>query len=157
MRIFARTMTTAATIAGIALLSGCIGQTPDPVKSVEPVLSQQTNIIMRLQGGEAEPQSFELDCTGGAPSGTHPNPQGACDVLLSADFTLFSVGTEEECTEIYGGDSTMLMIGHIKGKAISTEFSRVNGCEISRWDSLVPLLPQANDEIVEYQAPGSEN
>lgn len=146
-----------AAVAVTGFLSGCATQTPEPVVvTTQPVPSQQTSVVMRVQGGETEPQSFEVTCKDGKAEGTHPNLEGACDVLLNADFALFTVDVDKACPEIYGGDNLAIVVGHVKGKGVSTEFSRINGCEIARWDAMVPLLPQANDTITEFKAPNPE-
>ena len=47
------------------------------------------------------------------------------------------------CTEQYGGPQTAAVKGTLHGEAIDAKFSRVNGCEISRWEQAAPLLEAA--------------
>jgi hypothetical protein len=47
------------------------------------------------------------------------------------------------CTEQYGGPETATVKGTLHGEAIDAKFSRVNGCEISRWEQAAGLLEAA--------------
>jgi hypothetical protein len=47
------------------------------------------------------------------------------------------------CTELYGGPETATVKGTLHGEAIDAKFSRVNGCEISRWEQASGLLEAA--------------
>ncbi|MGW1293191.1 SSI family serine proteinase inhibitor [Streptomyces sp. NPDC002533] len=90
--------------------------------------------------------TFELEC---APTGgTHPERQAACDRLAEAGATrsgrqeLFRETPEGTmCTMIHGGDATARIVGTWEGRAVDTTASRRDGCEIARWNSLVPVLP----------------
>jgi hypothetical protein len=44
------------------------------------------------------------------------------------------------CTELYGGPQTATVTGRLDGREIDARFSRVNGCEIARWQAATPLL-----------------
>jgi hypothetical protein len=44
------------------------------------------------------------------------------------------------CTQQYGGPETATVKGTLDGKEIDAEFSRVNGCEIERWEAAAPLF-----------------
>ncbi len=47
------------------------------------------------------------------------------------------------CTEIYGGPDEAFVTGEINGEPVDTTVSRINGCEIDRWEQLVGLIPPA--------------
>ncbi|MFJ9109533.1 SSI family serine proteinase inhibitor [Streptomyces sp. NPDC102283] len=90
--------------------------------------------------------TFELEC--GPTGGSHPQGQAACDRLAEAGATragrqeLFRATPEGTmCTMIHGGDATARIVGTWEGRAVDTTASRRDGCEISRWNSLVPVLP----------------
>ncbi|MFB8140084.1 SSI family serine proteinase inhibitor [Streptomyces parvus] len=90
--------------------------------------------------------TFELEC--GPTGGTHPEGQAACDRLAEAGATragrqeLFRETPEGTmCTMIHGGDATARIVGTWEGRAVDTTASRRDGCEIARWNSLVPVLP----------------
>ncbi|PCG86068.1 hypothetical protein CIB93_11270 [Streptomyces sp. WZ.A104] len=90
--------------------------------------------------------TFELEC--GPTGGSHPRGQAACDRLAEAGATragrqdLFRPTPEGTmCTMIYGGDATARIVGTWEGRAVDTTASRSDGCEIARWNRLVPVLP----------------
>lgn len=90
--------------------------------------------------------TFELEC--GPTGGSHPRGQAACDRLAEAGATragrqeLFRETPEGTmCTMIHGGDATARIVGTWEGRAVDTTASRRDGCEIARWNSLVPVLP----------------
>ncbi|WP_030576216.1 SSI family serine proteinase inhibitor [Streptomyces anulatus] len=90
--------------------------------------------------------TFELEC--GPTGGSHPRGQAACDRLAEAGATragrqeLFRATPEGTmCTMIHGGDATARIVGTWEGRAVDTTASRRDGCEIARWNSLVPVLP----------------
>ncbi|MEI7034080.1 SSI family serine proteinase inhibitor [Streptomyces pratensis] len=90
--------------------------------------------------------TFELTC--GPTGGSHPRGEAACDRLAEAGSTrsgrqeLFRPTPEGAmCTMIYGGDATARIVGTWEGRAVDTTASRRDGCEIARWNSLVPVLP----------------
>jgi hypothetical protein len=41
----------------------------------------------------------------------------------------------------YGGPATAHVTGRWAGRPVDAVYDRSNGCEIERWDRLVPLLP----------------
>ena len=47
------------------------------------------------------------------------------------------------CTQQYGGPQTATVEGTLRGEPVDAQFSRVNGCEISRWGDVAPLLDAA--------------
>jgi hypothetical protein len=44
------------------------------------------------------------------------------------------------CTELYGGPQTATITGTLRGERIDLKLSRVNGCEIARWEAASALL-----------------
>jgi hypothetical protein len=47
------------------------------------------------------------------------------------------------CTQQYGGPETATVKGTLDGKEIDAKFSRINGCEIERWEAAKPLFEAA--------------
>jgi hypothetical protein len=78
------------------------------------------------------------------PRGTLPRRAVACRKLAKGGPKLFApVPPKTVCTEIYGGPQKALVRGFVAGKRVRTTFTRVNGCEIARWNRLSPwLLPR---------------
>ncbi|GGJ83161.1 hypothetical protein GCM10011583_13560 [Streptomyces camponoticapitis] len=89
--------------------------------------------------------TYELRC--GPAAGTHPEAASACARLdeIAADgkdpFTPVPKG--QMCTMQMGGPATARVTGTWQGRSVDATFSRKNGCEISRWQNLVPVLPAA--------------
>ena len=75
--------------------------------------------------------------------GTLAKPAVACRKLAAGGAKLFApTSPYTACTQIYGGDQVARVVGRVKGVRVSTDLSRRNGCEISRWAKLSPwLLP----------------
>ncbi|WP_369260543.1 SSI family serine proteinase inhibitor [Streptomyces sp. R35] len=86
---------------------------------------------------------YELRCHPGG--GSHPDVDGACQQLDGKTtwgkdpFGPVPPGTM--CTMLYGGPATAHVTGTWAGRPVDARFDRTNGCEIARWDALVPLLP----------------
>ncbi|MFD4026085.1 SSI family serine proteinase inhibitor [Streptomyces sp. NPDC058576] len=111
----------------------------------EEVLTRLT-VSVENTGVPGADGTFELEC--GPTGGSHPQGQAACDRLAEAGATragrqeLFQPTPEGTmCTMIHGGDATARIVGTWEGRAVDTTASRLDGCEIARWNSLVPVLP----------------
>jgi hypothetical protein len=44
------------------------------------------------------------------------------------------------CTEQYGGPEVATVKGTLHGKPVDARFTRINGCEIARWDAASKVL-----------------
>ena len=94
------------------------------------------------QGDGTPPQEWTLDCA--APeNSTHPDAEAACAALEAMDEPFAPLPEHMACTEIYGGPQEALVSGAWSGAKVDLTVRRSNGCQISQWDSLVPLLPPA--------------
>ncbi|MFH8472120.1 SSI family serine proteinase inhibitor [Streptomyces sp. NPDC018000] len=86
---------------------------------------------------------FELEC--GPTGGSHPAAQQACDRLeeLAGEGTdpFAPVPGDAMCTQQFGGPATARVTGTWRGRSIDTAFDRADGCAISRWNALRPVLP----------------
>ena len=69
-----------------------------------------------------------------------PKAKTVCKKLLKIANPFAPADPDQMCTEIYGGDDIATVKGTWKGKKISAKYSKINGCEIARWDSLKFLL-----------------
>ncbi|KAB8163423.1 hypothetical protein FH609_021790 [Streptomyces sp. 3MP-14] len=96
-------------------------------------------LLITVSGAGEADGTFELTC---APAGgTHPEAAEACARLGELDAPFASVAEGTVCTFLYGGPATARVTGQWRGERVDAEFNRDNGCEISRWDRLVPVLP----------------
>ncbi len=65
----------------------------------------------------------------------------ACLAVAEIDVdALGPVSPDTACTELYGGPDTLSLEGTIEGEDVDVDLTRVNGCEIERFDATVPLL-----------------
>jgi hypothetical protein len=87
-------------------------------------------------------QSWTLTCDG-AVGGSHPRAEAACAHLQSLEAPFAPLRADAVCTEIYGGPQTARVLGQWKGEPVDLELARSNGCLMSQWDGLVPLVPAA--------------
>lgn len=72
-------------------------------------------------------------------------PEGAA-CAAAADLRpadLAPVPDDVACTELFGGPQTATIAGTLDRERVEARFSRVNGCEIARWDKVAPLLKAA--------------
>ncbi|MGV9449674.1 SSI family serine proteinase inhibitor [Streptomyces sp. NPDC003635] len=99
-------------------------------------------VTVRNAGGGAD-GTYELYCHPGA--GDHPDVRGACAALDRGSRwgkdAFAPVPDGSVCTMQYGGAATARVTGTWAGRPVDARFGRGNGCEIARWDRLVPVLP----------------
>ena len=85
------------------------------------------------------PEVWTLRCN--PARGSLPHPVAACNRLAAGGPKLVApVPLRAVCTEIYGGPQVARVIGFVEGKRVWARFTRVNGCQISRWNRLAPWL-----------------
>ena len=91
--------------------------------------------------GNSDPVTTTLTC--GPAGGGLVDPAAACEALSGvARASLDPVPTDLMCTEIYGGPEQAQVSGTLDGDAVDAQLSRVNGCEIHRWEALSAVLPE---------------
>lgn len=88
--------------------------------------------------------TYRLRC---APAGgDHPRARAACEALEHATARrarpFAPVPADSNCTRIYGGPATARVVGTWHGEHVDARFRRTDGCEIDRWNKLVPVLPK---------------
>jgi len=118
---------------------------PPPVRDedrVDPVGDHLT-VTVRNAGVRAD-GTYEVNCHPGR--GSHPDVNGACAVVdrnTRWGQDVFGPAPEGSvCTMQYGGPATAHVTGTWAGRPVEATFDRSDGCEIGRWDRLVPLLPE---------------
>ena len=93
--------------------------------------------------GDGRDGTYELTCHPGA--GSHPDVSGACQSLDRntrwGRDTFAPVAPGTACTMLYGGPATAHVTGTWAGRPVDATYDRSNGCEIGRWNRMVPLLP----------------
>ncbi|MFG2982924.1 SSI family serine proteinase inhibitor [Streptomyces sp. NPDC048258] len=100
-------------------------------------------IAMADTGSHRLDREFRLECD--PVGGDHPWKEQSCarlDQLAKKGKDPFApVSPNEVCSVQYGGPATAQITGTWHGQRVDSTFRRTNGCEISRWDELEPLLP----------------
>ncbi|MEU0134904.1 SSI family serine proteinase inhibitor [Streptomyces sp. NPDC006296] len=108
-------------------------------------METRLTVTVSESGNPAADGVFELEC--GPAGGSHPAAQRACDLLDEAaeegDNPFVATDRNAMCTLQAGGPAAARVQGTWQGETIDARFSRANGCEISRWNNLVPVLPTA--------------
>ncbi|WP_329273891.1 SSI family serine proteinase inhibitor [Streptomyces sp. NBC_01451] len=104
--------------------------------------SDHLTVTVRGTGGRGDGR-FELLCHPGG--GSHPDVDGACGSLDRGarwgKDPFAPVSPDSVCTMMYGGAATAHVTGTWAGRPVDATFDRSNGCQMARWDRLVPLLP----------------
>jgi hypothetical protein len=96
-------------------------------------------------GPDRPPTRATLRCTSTATTGTgrlRDLAARACRTARARRATLHGPRADEVCTEIYGGPQVARVTGSVGSKRVARRFDRTNGCRISEWDRLSPLLPR---------------
>ena len=131
----------------LALMTGC-GTSSETSKTEPPPTTSKTEppatadsteltITVQPQGTDGPTRTWTLRCN--PPGGNHPRAAAACEQLSAQALRALPRGTI--CTQIYGGPQTARVRGRVEGEPVDARFSRTNGCEIHRWDSVGSLFP----------------
>lgn len=134
-------MRTALLLVSLPLLMAACSTDGTTAGTTGSAAATELTITVRATAA-AEPVTYTLTCD--PAGGDHPDPTAACAALEAADAAplnpLEPVPASTACTEIYGGEQTAVIDGTLDGEPFRTELSRVNGCEIARWDALVAVV-----------------
>jgi hypothetical protein len=91
-------------------------------------------------GDGSVPATWTLTCVGFV-EGSHPAAQAACDHLAGMERPFAPLPDDVVCSQQYGGPETAHVLGRWGGEPVDLQLSRVDGCRLAQWDSLVPLVP----------------
>ncbi|WP_447038660.1 SSI family serine proteinase inhibitor [Streptomyces sp. DSM 118878] len=119
--------------------------------AAHPVAPTDRLTVTVTDSGSAD-GTYVLDChrTGGthADAGTHPNAEKACarldEVTVHGKDPFAKTPRGAMCTMQYGGPATARVTGTWQGRPVDATYDRRDGCEISRWNHLVPVLPDTS-------------
>jgi hypothetical protein len=107
------------------------------------IVEAEDELQVQFDPGDGTPPStWTLSCSEPV-EGTHPEAAAACAHLRTLEDPFAPLPPDIVCTEQFGGPQTAQVLGSWDGKLVDLELSRVDGCRISQWDSLVPLVPAA--------------
>ncbi len=132
----------------LLMLSACSTSTsaPDPTASITPAptsiaptpTSTGDTSLTIIFVRKSTRDRVTLKCD--PPGGTHPDPALACDVLTGVPDPFAPVPADAVCSQVYGGPEKAKVTGTYQGVPVDAEFSRTDGCEISRWDAIGPVI-----------------
>ncbi|QNP64127.1 SSI family serine proteinase inhibitor [Streptomyces genisteinicus] len=101
------------------------------------------SLVVSQTGNTRTDGRYELEC--GPAGGTHPSAVSACerlDAFAREGADPFAPVPEGQmCTQQFGGPATARVTGTWRGRPVDAVFDRSDGCEISRWQALEPVLP----------------
>jgi hypothetical protein len=115
---------TLVVLIAVVALAGCGGGDD------APAAAGPTALTVRHYDGDRLVRTTELPC-------------GADDVVCAEVVALLPhlrPDPDEVCTMIYGGPERIVVEGTVDGDPVRREVSRVNGCEIARYDQLEKAL-----------------
>lgn len=120
------------------LLIGIIPSAQAQVNSEMASVSKFSVIFYAAPGSRS---AFSVSCVNNMATGIHPNKQKICAAVFRYGQALFAPTPQGiACSMIYGGDEKATVSGTLNGKKIVASFSKVNGCESSRWNKAVSLF-----------------
>jgi hypothetical protein len=125
----------AGLLAAGLLLAGC-GTAGGPPGTGSPGMTK-LSVTARVSP-TAPAQTWTLTCD--PPGGSHPNPAAACAALAATADPFSATPPDRACTMIYGGAQTATIVGTYRGLSVNASYSRTNGCEIARWDTVAAVL-----------------
>ncbi|WP_328692766.1 subtilase-type protease inhibitor [Streptomyces phaeochromogenes] len=130
----------ALSAAPSAAYAAAVPVMPLPVSDADDA-DRLTVTVSKAGGGKDG--TFELDCH--PVSGSHPDARAACDQLdrktTWGKDPFAPAAPGGMCTMQYGGPATAHITGTWAGRPVDATYARSDGCEIARWDALVPVLP----------------
>ncbi|MGI5376625.1 SSI family serine proteinase inhibitor [Streptomyces sp. CA-251387] len=98
--------------------------------------------------GDGADGTYELYCH--PAHGNHPDAVDACAALDRGTRwgkdAFAAVPEGGFCTMQYGGPATAHVTGTWGGRPVDARYDRSDGCQIGRWDRLVPVLPDLRPE-----------
>ncbi|MEH0634832.1 SSI family serine proteinase inhibitor [Streptomyces bottropensis] len=133
---------TLAPVAPDAYAAEAVSRASLPVPTLAVGSEDRLTVTVRNTGATAD-GTFELRCH--PEGGSHPEAREACGRLdrrtTWGTDPFAPVGSGTMCTMQYGGPATAHVTGTWAGRRVDARYDRRNGCEIARWDALVPVLP----------------
>lgn len=147
-RLLLTTASAAATLTALSAVPPAAYATAVPPSTAPAAHGGDDHLTVAVHGiGTGQDGTYELSCH---PSGgTHPDARDACDLLdrrTTWGRDPFAPMPEDTlCTMQYGGPAAARITGTWAGRPVDATYERGDGCQIKRWDALVPLLPDLSE------------
>jgi hypothetical protein len=131
----------------LAACAAPAGSAADPSPSSSTPTAAGEDLVITLdRGNGTEPERYTLRC-GDSPDGDHPDAAAACTHLAGLAAPFAPLPDDMMCTEQYGGPETATVTGRWNGEPVDLRLSRTDGCRISQWESLGPVLPPVEGAV----------
>jgi len=122
----------------LALLAGCgdddEAEAPPAAATSTAALADLKLVVDGDGDGAQPPKEVSVRCEAAEDS-------ALCKGVAALEPEQFEpTPTMTACTQQYGGPETAVVTGTLRGEPIDARFSREQGCEISRWEAVVPVL-----------------
>jgi hypothetical protein len=128
-------------LAGCAAPAGRTGDGGAAGGSSSAAAGPARDLVVEIDRGDGSAaERYTLTC-GDVAEGDHPDAAAACDHLAGLPEPFRPIPDDAICTEQYGGPQTARVTGVWDDEPVDLALSRVDGCAISQWDALGPLLP----------------
>jgi Subtilisin inhibitor-like len=125
--------------ACVLALAACGGSADEPPANAAATTDLEIEVYPEGAGGPFAKHELRCDPAGG----TLADVESACAQLAGIGPEAFDpVPADAMCTEQFGGPQFAKVNGTLRGETIGAQFTRVNGCEIARWDELAFLFPE---------------
>ncbi|WP_327290034.1 hypothetical protein [Streptomyces sp. NBC_01198] len=128
------TLCVAAAALGTLLAAGSAGAVGLPRPGIAGF---QDRLTVAYDDGSGLSVTRTLDCGAAVSAGQ----QDACLRLVELGGPLAPVPAGQMCPMIYGGPQTARVTGLWDGVPIDESYRRTDGCEVARWNRMVPALP----------------
>ena len=135
---FGRTVAVLACAAFIPVVVSC-GESGASTSAVRAVPPTELRIVVWPRGTKGAQRSWTLRCR--PVGGSLPRRERACARLTALRRPFRPTPRNVACSEIYGGPQVARVSGRLDGRRVRALLTRVNGCEIERWDRVRFLLP----------------
>ncbi|UXY28583.1 subtilase-type protease inhibitor [Streptomyces sp. HUAS TT20] len=139
----AASVVSVAAVPAVALPAVSVSA-PPPVRAEDrPAgVGDRLTVIVR-HAGAGRNGTYVVSCHPAV--GSHPDVAGACRAVDRSTRwgreAFAPVAPGSVCTMVYGGPATAHVTGTWAGRPVDATYDRSNGCEIARWNRMVPLLP----------------
>ena len=122
----------ALALAGAALAACGEGEEAGDTSGGPPTGESRLEVILAPRGPEGPQRRAVASCEGEA--------RGCKQLEALRPTDLYPVDPGTACTEIYGGPDEVRVTGTLDGERVDALLTRVNGCEIDRFERIVPPL-----------------
>jgi hypothetical protein len=95
-------------------------------------------LTVTYDDGSSHPRSYTVTCGDGR---IFTRDANACRHLDEIGGPVSAVPEGQACSMIYGGPQTAELSGTWQGQPVTESYRRTNGCEVARWNRMVPALP----------------